>query len=166
MVPTETDERQSMVETQDEAPAVPMVADPATAPPQEIVAQDVQGRGFERLHALVRKGYAADIGTETGTETVVLRHAGKAPDLVLHGDGRIAGLDARRPLHKRNIEAPEIAAASDADDVKFMKFLETVPRPSLRDRTRRWRHKYVYLPAVLVIVWGLCLLLTMFLLNA
>ena len=163
MAPIETHERQSLIAPEAGAPPVPIAADPAL--PSATVEQNQSARGFERLHALVRKGYAAEIGTGTGTETVVLRHAGKAPDLVLHGDDRIVGLDGWRPLHKRDIDPPEIAAGRDADDVRFMKFLETVPKPSLRDRTRRWRHKYVYFPAILVVVWGLCLLFTMFLVN-
>ena len=116
---------------------------------------------FERLHALVRKGYIADIGADAGTESIVLRHLGKAPDLVLHGNGVIEELDARRPLHKRKLEAlPRIAADQDADHLRFMRFLDTVPQPSLRDRTRRWRQKYIYFPVVLVIVWGLCFAIT------
>lgn len=143
-----------------------------TAKPMTLVAERVdpspaavtvinQPPVFERLHALVRKGYVADIGADTGTETILLRHLGKAPDLVLHGNGVIEEFDGRRPFHKRKIEAlPRIAADGDADHLSFMRFLDTVPRPSLRDRTRRWRRKYIYFPVVLVIVWGLCFAFT------
>lgn len=116
---------------------------------------------FERLHALVRKGYVAEIGTATGTEIIVLRHLGKAPDLVLRSNGVVEGHDGRRPWHKRTIDAPAaIGADGDAEHLRFMKFLDTVPPPTFRDRTRPWRHKYVYFPAVLVLLWGLCLALT------
>lgn len=116
---------------------------------------------LERLHALVRKGYRAGIGTETDVNVVILRHLGKAPDLVLHADGSIQPLEGRRPWHKRNIESPgAIGTEGDSEHLRFLKFLDSVPRATFRDRTRPWRNKYVYFPIVLIIVWGLCLALT------
>lgn len=41
-----------------------------------------------------------------------------------------------------------------------MKFLDTVQRPTWFDRTRPWRKKYVYVPAGLLVFWGLCLTFT------
>src|SRR5687768_8813374 len=66
---------------------------------------------LERLHALVRKGYRPEIGADTATDIIVLRHVGRAPDLVLHGDGTVEGFDGRRPLYKRNVDAPPAFAA-------------------------------------------------------
>lgn len=104
---------------------------------------------FERLHALVRKGYKPVIGTDRDTDAIVLRHLGKAPDLVLHADGSIAPFSGRWPRHKRKVAAPAPFGASQvAEQLRFMQFLEAVPKASLRDRTRPWRHKYVYLPVV------------------
>ena len=120
---------------------------------------------LERLHALVRKGYSAEIGAKAQTDVVVLRHLGKAPDLVLHPDGSIEGWDGRRPWHKKNIEAPAGLAPDRDGELQFLKFLDTVPKASLRDRTRPWRKKYVYFPAVLIIVWGICLALTGIIMN-
>jgi hypothetical protein len=120
---------------------------------------------LERLHALVRKGYSADIGTKADTDVVVLKHLGKAPDLVLHPDGVIEGWDGRRPWHKKDIDAP-VGISPDRDgELRFMKFLDTVPKASLRDRTRPWRKKYVYFPVVLIVVWGICMALTALIVN-
>ena len=127
----------------------------------EVLPPAPQPVAFERLHALVRKGYVANIGAETGTEVIVLRHLGKAPDLILHGNGVVEGFDGRRPWHKRSIDAPPaIAADRDAEHLRFMKFLDTVPKASLRDRTRPWRHKYVYFPAALIVLWAVCIGIT------
>ncbi|MEA3009925.1 MAG: hypothetical protein QOJ91_1617 [Sphingomonadales bacterium] len=116
---------------------------------------------IERLHALVRRGYKAELGAPGNADRVVLRHLGLAPDLVLHAGGDIEGLDARRPRHKRDIDGPpRIGCATDADQLRFMRFLDTVPPVSFRHRTRPWRKKYLYLPAVLVIVWLACVMLT------
>lgn len=132
----------------------------------EILPPAPQPAAFERLHALVRKGYIAEIGKDTGTDVIVLRHLGKAPDLVLRGNGVVEGLDGRRPWHKKGIEAPpSIAADGDAEQLRFMKFLDGVPRATLRDRTRPWRHKYVYFPAVLFVIWGICMALTALMLS-
>jgi hypothetical protein len=121
---------------------------------------------LDRLHALVRKGYNADIGTKTKTDVIVLRHLGKAPDLVLHPDGSIEGWDGRRPWHKKNIDAPTELAPDKDGELRFMKFLDTVPKASLRDRTRPWRKKYVYFPVVLIVVWGICMALTALILGS
>lgn len=116
---------------------------------------------LERLHALVRKGYKPVIGTDTETDVVVLRHIGRAPDLLLHSDGRVEPLGGRVPRHKSRVEAP-IAFAPDriSEQLRFMKFLDSVPKPSLRDRTRRFRHRYVYLPLVFAVLLAIHLAFT------
>lgn len=134
---------------------------------QTIQPPQKEERAFERLHALSRKGYVADLGTETPSGGIVLRHLGKAPDLLLHPDGMVEEHDGRVPWHKRKVTGPgNIAAREDADQVRFLKFIETVPKPTLRDRTRPWRKKYIYVPIVLLIVWGLSLAFTAMLASA
>lgn len=116
---------------------------------------------IERLHALVRKGYKPVIGADANTDRIVLRHLGKAPDLVLHADGSVAPYDGRWPRHKRKVAAPApFAAGQVAEQLRFMQFLETVPKASPRDRTRRWRHRYVYLPVVGTFLVGIHLAFT------
>ena len=148
-----------------EAPAQGTAVEKKEAAPSA-VSTEVQPAVFERLHALVRKGYAANIGTETGTERIVLRHLGKAPDLVLHPNGLVEEHDGRRPMHKRHLnELTPIGADSDSDHLRFMRFLETVPKASLRDRTRPWRHKFVYFPLALFALWMACLAITALILE-
>jgi hypothetical protein len=116
---------------------------------------------LERLHALVRRGYKAEMGASGNPDRVVLRHLGLAPDLVLHANGDLEGLDARRPRYKRDIDPPApIGGDTDADHLRFMRFLDTVPPVTFWHRNRPWRKKYLYLPAVLVIVWLACVMLT------
>jgi hypothetical protein len=130
-------------------PVAAAEADPAPAPV------------LERLHALVRRGYTAEIGTPGNPDRLVLRHLGLAPDLVLHADGVVEGRDARRPRFKRDIEPPaRIGATADSDHLRFMRFLDTVPPATFWHRNRPWRKKYLYLPAVLIIVWLACVSLT------
>lgn len=122
---------------------------------------ETKSPAFDRLHALARRGYKAKIGADAADGTIVLQHLGKAPDLVLHPDGSIAEADIRRPRHKRRIEGPgQIAAGRDADELRFMSFLTTVSPPTLRDRTRPWRKKYVYVPSFMIGFWGVCLAVT------
>lgn len=121
---------------------------------------------LERLHALVRRGYTAEIGAPGNPDRVVLRHLGLAPDLVLHANGEIEGLDARRPRYKRDIEPPaRIGGTADADHLRFMRFLDTVPPVTFWHRNRPWRKKYLYLPAVLVTVWLACVMLTVMIIG-
>jgi hypothetical protein len=129
----------------------------------EVIVQ-TESPAFERLHALVRKGYSPSLGTDTGDGSIVLRHLGRAPDLVLRADGTIAEHDARRPRHKSRLpDLAPIPANRDADHLQFMKFLETVPKATLRDRTRPWRRKYIYIPIALLIFWGLSLMFSVML---
>jgi hypothetical protein len=116
---------------------------------------------LERLHALVRRGYKPELGAPGNPDRLVLRHLGLAPDLVLHSNGDLEGLDARRPRYKRDIDPPApIGGSTDADHLRFMRFLDTVPPITFWHRNRPWRKKYLYLPAVLVAVWGICMMLT------
>jgi hypothetical protein len=115
---------------------------------------------LERLHALVRKGYRPEIGTGTATETIVLRHVGRAPDLVLHADGMVEGHGGRIPRFKKDVEPPPAFATSLAEQLRFMKFLDSVPKATLWDRTRRFRHKYVYLPVAFAILVAINLAVT------
>jgi hypothetical protein len=119
-----------------------------------------QELAFDRLHALVRKGYRPDIGEEGAGGTIKLRHLARAPDLLLHADGRVEGLPGRVPRYKRKVDAPFIPAVRDADQIEFLKFLDAVPKTRLRDRTRRWRTRWVYLPATMVVLWGASIALT------
>ena len=142
-------ERRAAAEPLILAPAEAAAA-PAPAPPPAV----------ERLHALVRKGYAPDFGNGTATDLVVLRHVGRAPDLVLHADGVVAGFEGRIPRFKRHVEPPPAFGVDLAEQLRFMKFLDSVPKANLRDRTRRFRHRYIYLPIVFALLVALNLAIT------
>jgi hypothetical protein len=136
------------------------------ARPIELVGETLHTPALERLHALVRKGYAPEIGTDTATDVVILRHVGRAPDLVLHSDGVVEGFEGRRPRYKKDIDAPPpFAAGQLSEQLRFMKFLDSVPRASLRDRTRRWRQKYIYFPIVVAILLAIHLAFTALILD-
>src|SRR5688572_22314968 len=121
---------------------------------------------LERLHALVRKGYRPEIGSDTATDIIVLRHVGRAPDLVLHSDGTVEGFDGRRPLYKRHVDAPPAFAPGDVrEQLRFMRFIDSIPRASLRDRTRRFRQRYVYFPLVVAILLAIHLAFTAIILD-
>ena len=116
---------------------------------------------IERLHALVRKGYRPELGADHDQDAVVLRHRGRAPDLLLHADGVVEEVPGRRPFYKRDVALPAAIGASGAEaQVAFLQLLDTVPRLSLRDRTRKLRHRFVYLPVIIAITWGACIALT------
>lgn len=133
---------------------------------KDMIPVTQEARAFDRLHALARKGYVADIGAEAPRGGIALRHLGKAPDLMLLPDGTVEELDVRRPWHKRAIEdLRPIPAAKDSDEVRFLQFLDTVPRPKWRDRTRPWRKKYLYVPGILLAFWGLLLLFSLILFS-
>ena len=147
-------------------------AAPAEAPPPVLegevqpAEENLPSPVLERLHALVRKGYRPEIGADTATDIIVLRHVGRAPDLVLHSDGTVEGYDGRRPLYKRNIDAPPPFAAGDIrEQLRFMRFVDSVPRATLRDRTRRFRQRYVYFPLVVAILLAIHLAFTAIILD-
>ncbi|HEY5723113.1 MAG TPA: hypothetical protein VIT45_12400 [Allosphingosinicella sp.] len=152
--------RRSVETAPDEA--APPILQGEVQPAEEGLASPV----LERLHALVRKGYRPEIGADTATDLVVLRHVGRAPDLVLHSDGTVEGFDGRRPLYKRNIDAPAPFAAGDLrEQLRFMRFVDSIPRATLRDRTRRFRQRYVYFPLVVAILLAIHLAFTAIILD-
>ena len=120
---------------------------------------------LERLHALVRKGYRPEIGSDTATDVVVLRHVGRAPDLVLHTDGTVEGHDGRRPLYKRHVDAPPAFGADLREQLRFMRFVDSIPRATLRDRTRRFRQRYIYFPLVVAVLLAIHLAFTALILD-
>lgn len=144
------------------AEPAPPILQGEVQPAEEALASPV----LERLHALVRKGYRPEIGADTATDLIVLRHVGRAPDLVLHSDGTVEGYDGRRPLYKRNIDAPAPFAAGDLrEQLRFMRFVDSIPRATLRDRTRRFRQRYVYFPLVVAILLAIHLAFTAIILD-
>lgn len=141
----------------------PVVLTPGALPEAERTAEPPPA--LERLHALVRKGYRPEIGTDTATGSIVLRHVGRAPDLVLHSDGSVEGRGGRVPRYKRDVEPPPAFGVSLAEQLRFMRFLDSVPKATLWDRTRRFRHKYVYLPLAFAILVAVHLFITAMILE-
>lgn len=124
-------------------------------------------RSFDRLHALARKGYRPMLGTdEAGDNAIRLTHIGRTPDLILHEDGRVEPVRDRLPRHKRSLAPIDDFGAEDAEEqVRFLRFVETVPKATLRDRTRRWRTRWVYGPLFLLTLWGVSLAFTAFIVE-
>src|SRR5688500_429117 len=87
-------------------------AEPLVLSPEALPTTPEPPPAIERLHALVRKGYRPEIGTGTATETIVLRHVGRAPDLVLHADGTVEGHGGRVPRFKKDVDPPPAFATS------------------------------------------------------
>jgi hypothetical protein len=135
------------------------IADPVAVP------ATVAPHAFQRLHALVRKGYTTNIGSDERTDVVVLKHVGRAPDLILRPDGVVEQFDGRRPRYKKSVELEAIPVGSASDELRFLQFTDSIPPPSFRDRTRRWRHKYVYFPAVILALAALCVTISVFVFN-
>ena len=127
----------------------------------------MEARVFERLHALVRKGYVAELGKGHPSGGIMLRHLGKAHDLLLHPDGTIEALEGRVPLHKRSVKWPApIPAADSGDQLEFMRYVETIPRAKWLERTRPFRQKYIYVPVGMMIFLGMMLALSAIILDS
>ena len=112
---------------------------------------------FERLHALARKGYVAQIGAEPAAGGILLHHPGDGPDLVLHPDGTLE-TPGGQALHRDPTEEPGcILARDELDQRKFARFLERLPPPG--KKRGRWRKRFLTL-IFLLMVWGLSIFLT------
>lgn len=93
-----------------------------------------EAASFVRLHALVRKGYRADLGVQSDTGFIRLEHprgaAAGAPSLVLHSDGLIHGIDNVQALNSREGDPDCIYASDEADWELFQSFVKGVPEPT------------------------------------
>ena len=90
---------------------------------------------FVRLHALVRKGYRANLGVKDDTGFIRLDHpcgaSAGAPSLILCSDGRIIGSDNVRPLNDGEGDPDCIYVDSEADFRLFQSFLNGIPAPTM-----------------------------------
>lgn len=90
---------------------------------------------FVRLHALVRKGYQADLGAKDDTGLIRLEHprgaSAGAPSLLLCSDGRIIGTDNVQPLNDGEGDPDCIYVESEADWRLFQSFVNGLPEPTM-----------------------------------
>jgi hypothetical protein len=90
---------------------------------------------FIRLHALVQKGYRADLGVKDSPGLIRLEHPGGAsigaPSLLLRPDGIIIASDNLLPLNKGDGEPDWIYVDSEVDWLNFQKFLSGIPQPTV-----------------------------------
>lgn len=133
---------------------------PAPRPPAE--TPDTERRdsvGFERLRALVQRGYAIDPGPSGPGDGLLLHHPAAAP-LLLMPDGTIESLDRGRAA---GLRAQTIGAATEADQRLFANFLERLG-PGRGGRPRRWR-KRLFVGVLILAVWFLSIMLTVMIGN-
>jgi hypothetical protein len=89
---------------------------------------------FIRLHALVQKGYRADLGVRDSPGLIRLDHPCGAhigaPSLLLCSDGKIIASDNLQPLNNGEGDPDRIYVDSEADWLLFQQFLNKVPQPT------------------------------------
>jgi len=108
--------------------------------------EDEQDISFIRLHALVRRGYRAQLGNTTTPEAIWLNHPGKGPELILYPAGHVVAPGLRGSQSLR-IESDDVAG--------FERFVREVQVPTLWQRTADARIKIVVC-AVLLGFFVLC----------
>jgi hypothetical protein len=109
---------------------------------KEATIEAANTRTFERLYALVKKGYRPDL-EETFAGAIWLRHPSKRckhPRLYLYPSGLVVSPGSSDDFRFYR---------EDEDEARFQKFLRSVPTPTLWDRTRDWRTN--------VAAWGIIL---------
>ena len=102
--------------------------------------QDVPPIAFNRLHALVDRGYQPELGRGSDVNAIWLKHPGQEPTLILYPRGYLIGpssislSDKRSPRRKFR----EVALEPE-DDAGFWRFIATVREPTLWESTAEWR---------------------------
>lgn len=121
---------------------------------------------FDRLRALVRRGYVADMEAEGPGGGMLLRHPA-APDIVLYPDGAVESIARKRRGRERvtSLTGDLIPAENASDERRFARFLERLPEGAQRaDPPRKWRKRFVVI-FLLLAVWLVSLFLTIALVN-
>ena len=119
---------------------------------------------FDRLRALARRGYVADMEVEGPGGGILLRHAA-APDIVLFPDGTVESIDRSRRKRVTSLTGDLIPAENASDERRFARFLERLPDGGKRSQPpKRWRKRFVVM-AMLVAVWLVSLFLTIVIVN-
>ena len=114
-------------------------------PLPQLRPEQIEAAPFVRLHALVQKGYHANLGVTRDTNQIALEHprgaSAGAPDLILKPDGVIVGINNERPINSSAGSPGSIGVSSEADWQLFKSFVDSVPEPTLRqafDKTTIW----------------------------
>ena len=129
---------------------------PSLRPPEQIPGTERRdSAGFERLRALVQRGYAIDSGSSAGPGDGLLLHHPAAASLLMMPDGTIESLD---PGRTAGLRAQTIGAATEADRRLFANFLNRLG-PGRGQRPRRWR-KRLFVGLLILAVWFLSIMLT------
>ncbi len=101
---------------------------------QQTLYPNRQDAAFVRLHALVQKGYRAELGVKSDTRFIGLEHPrgvdGGAPSLTLCPDGLIMGIDNIHPLNRGEGDPNCVYASSAEDWLLFQSFLSELPEPT------------------------------------
>lgn len=116
---------------------------------------------FDRLRALARRGYVADMENEGPGGGILLRHPG-APDIVLFPDGAIEQIERSRRGRDRvtSLTGDLIPAENASDERRFARFLERLPASGDHAQPpRKWRKRFVVM-VMLLAVWFFSLFLT------
>lgn len=103
---------------------------------QEVIIDAAGEKTFERLYALVKRGYRPDLD-ETYTGGIWLRHPSKRcahPVVILYPSGKVVCLQTSDDFRFDRMDEGE-------DDSKFQAFLLSIPIPNAWERTRDWRFK-------------------------
>lgn len=119
---------------------------------QEAAIEAANTKTFERLYALVKKGYRPDL-EQNFPGAIWLNHPSKRckhPLLFLYPSGLVVSPGSSDEFRFYR---------DDEDEPKFQKFLRSVPTPTLWDRTRAWRTN-VAAWGIIAAVWGASALLT------
>jgi hypothetical protein len=119
---------------------------------------EFQKRGEEtlrRLHRLVRKGYAADLGRNEVEDAIFLDHLAGGPPLILYGSGLLVAVNESHVLDPADRDNPcSIGNRGKADALLFDQFLATVREPSQWERARPDFTKYILTPGCAVVMIG------------
>jgi hypothetical protein len=133
----------------------------------DYVPKHTEQAAFVRLHALVRKGYRADLGVQSDTDFIRLEHprgtVAGAPSLVLHPDGLIHGIDNTLPLNTGGGDPDCIYANDKADWEMFNSFVKGLPEPTVLQALSTmtiWEVKMLI--TIYLIVGGLTVALVLF----
>lgn len=117
---------------------------------------------FDRLRALVRRGYVADMEGEGPGGGMLLRHAA-APDIVLYPDGAVESIDRNRRNRVTSLTGDLIPAENASDERRFSRFLERLPDTGKRPQPpKKWRKRFAVM-ILLLAVWFFSIMLTVLL---
>lgn len=114
---------------------------------------------FRRIHRLYKRGFRPDWSVTDVEDAIWWQHPGGHPELILYPDGKLVATLERAALNPAaKVDKDRIYNVTTTDAAQFDRWLATVKKPTWWQSGGAARARYIVMPVVLIMFYGIVLL--------